>query len=444
MRVSSPPTTHPCYYGIDTPTRQELVAATHTLEETRTYITADSLAYLSREGCTPSSTPARKVLQRLLLRQLSVSFPYEEVTQMRLSTARSPHGLSITDVGFRPCLIVTAARGAPGCCASGSCACSSSCSRSGSWPGPRCSTGGALRDRIAPVEVLRDYNPSLVTKVYGADGSVIGEFFVERRVIIPLTRVPKILQDAFIAAEDASFFAHQRTRFQGRAPGDRAERPRRRRRAGRQHITQQVARNMFLSSERRLARKIKEAILATGSRSTSQAGHPRALPQPHLPRSGRLRRPGRSPDLLRNGRPISSTSRERVLAGLPKARRRYSPPSTGAGAQEGGLRARPHEPRPGHHRRAGEGGGGLPLRLRKAGGAQRGAFFLEYVRRALDKSYGSDAVYRGGLEVRTTSTPTAGRAEDAVRAGLARSRQAPRLAWADPAARDADAAKIEG
>ena len=50
MRVSSPPTTHPCYYGIDTPTRQELVAATHSLEQTRTYITADSLAYLSLEG----------------------------------------------------------------------------------------------------------------------------------------------------------------------------------------------------------------------------------------------------------------------------------------------------------------------------------------------------------------------------------------------------------
>jgi amidophosphoribosyltransferase len=50
LRISAPPTTHPCYYGIDTPTRSELVASSHTLEEITRYITADSLGYLSHEG----------------------------------------------------------------------------------------------------------------------------------------------------------------------------------------------------------------------------------------------------------------------------------------------------------------------------------------------------------------------------------------------------------
>ena len=50
MRISSPPTTGPCYYGIDTPLRSELIAATHGVEEIRRYIEADSLAYLSHEG----------------------------------------------------------------------------------------------------------------------------------------------------------------------------------------------------------------------------------------------------------------------------------------------------------------------------------------------------------------------------------------------------------
>ncbi len=50
VRVSAPPTTHPCYYGIDTPTRSELVASSHTVEEIGRYITCDSLAYLSHEG----------------------------------------------------------------------------------------------------------------------------------------------------------------------------------------------------------------------------------------------------------------------------------------------------------------------------------------------------------------------------------------------------------
>jgi amidophosphoribosyltransferase len=50
MRISCPPTVSPCYYGIDTPRRAELIAATHTLEEVRKYIEADSLGYLSLEG----------------------------------------------------------------------------------------------------------------------------------------------------------------------------------------------------------------------------------------------------------------------------------------------------------------------------------------------------------------------------------------------------------
>ena len=50
LRISSPPTTHPCYYGIDTPTRSELIASSHTPDEIARYITCDSLGYLSRDG----------------------------------------------------------------------------------------------------------------------------------------------------------------------------------------------------------------------------------------------------------------------------------------------------------------------------------------------------------------------------------------------------------
>ena len=50
MRISSPPTVAPCFYGIDTPTRKELIGSSHTIEEMRKYITADSLAFLSLEG----------------------------------------------------------------------------------------------------------------------------------------------------------------------------------------------------------------------------------------------------------------------------------------------------------------------------------------------------------------------------------------------------------
>ncbi len=57
MRISSPPTSYPCYYGIDTPNRKELISASHTLDEIRRYITADSLGYLSHDGLMQSVGP---------------------------------------------------------------------------------------------------------------------------------------------------------------------------------------------------------------------------------------------------------------------------------------------------------------------------------------------------------------------------------------------------
>ena len=54
MRISSPPTSYPCYYGIDTPNRKELISASHTVDEIRKYITADSLGYLSHDGLMKS------------------------------------------------------------------------------------------------------------------------------------------------------------------------------------------------------------------------------------------------------------------------------------------------------------------------------------------------------------------------------------------------------
>ncbi|RMF86027.1 MAG: amidophosphoribosyltransferase [Nitrospinota bacterium] len=57
MRISSPPITHPCFYGIDTPHQEDLLAATHTLEESRAFLQVDSLAYLSLEGLKKTVCP---------------------------------------------------------------------------------------------------------------------------------------------------------------------------------------------------------------------------------------------------------------------------------------------------------------------------------------------------------------------------------------------------
>ncbi len=85
MRISSPPTTHPCFYGIDTPTRQELIASSHTVEEIRRYMTADSLGYLSMEGLMgviPDSM--NKFCTACFNGDYPIAFPEDRMSQLGL------------------------------------------------------------------------------------------------------------------------------------------------------------------------------------------------------------------------------------------------------------------------------------------------------------------------------------------------------------------------
>jgi len=85
MRIGSPPTIGPCFYGIDTPTRKELIASTHTIEEIRRYLTADSLGYLSIEGMLkviPNSQD--RFCTACFDLHYPVSFPWEMAIQLEL------------------------------------------------------------------------------------------------------------------------------------------------------------------------------------------------------------------------------------------------------------------------------------------------------------------------------------------------------------------------
>ncbi len=299
---------------------------------------------------------------------------------------------------------------------------------------------------LPSVELIRDYNPSLVTKIYGADGSVVGEFFVERRVIIPLSRVPQTLQDAFLAAEDASFFAHHgldlkavlRATVRNVLAGGVVQ--------GASTITQQVARNMFLSSERRFARKIKEAILAYRIEKHFTKQDILGLYLNHI-YLGQGAYGVQAAALTYFGRPVDQLNllESAVLAGLPKAPSRYSPAQYPERAlkRAGYVLSRMAETGKITREQA-KAASSLPLRLQKGREAQRGAFFLEHVRRTLEKTYGTDAVHRGGLEVRTTLDPRLqAAAEDAVRAGVREVDK--RRGWRGPSKRlgTADRVKIE-
>jgi amidophosphoribosyltransferase len=84
MRISSPKTIGPCFYGIDTPTRSELIASSHMVEEIRRYITADSLAYLSIEGLRESIPHPDDYCYACFTNDYPISFPGEQIEQMDL------------------------------------------------------------------------------------------------------------------------------------------------------------------------------------------------------------------------------------------------------------------------------------------------------------------------------------------------------------------------
>jgi amidophosphoribosyltransferase len=88
LRIASPPIISPCFYGIDTPTRQELIATSHDVEETRRYIEADTLAYLSREGLFEAFGPTAAVQQPFcdacFTAHYPVPFTKEELVQLGL------------------------------------------------------------------------------------------------------------------------------------------------------------------------------------------------------------------------------------------------------------------------------------------------------------------------------------------------------------------------
>ena len=115
---------------------------------------------------------------------------------------------------------------------------------------------------LPKVTALKDYRPSIITKIYSRDGELIGEYFLERREVIKYEKIPKMLVLAFVAAEDDDFFEHPgidirgilRALYRNVMAGRVVE--------GGSTITQQLIKTLLLTPTVDISRKIKEAILA--------------------------------------------------------------------------------------------------------------------------------------------------------------------------------------
>src|SRR6188472_1144076 len=112
---------------------------------------------------------------------------------------------------------------------------------------------------------LQDYEPPVMTRVHASDGALLGEYSKERRLYLPIQAMPKLVTNAFLAAEDKNFYEHGGIDFTGMARAavmyaqnfGSNKRPQ-----GASTITQQVAKNFLLTNEVSFTRKIKEALLA--------------------------------------------------------------------------------------------------------------------------------------------------------------------------------------
>src|SRR5262249_40093180 len=110
-------------------------------------------------------------------------------------------------------------------------------------------------------ERLSNYKPPVITRVHAGDGRLIAEFAKERRIYVPVQVMPKMLINAYLAAEDQHFYEHNGIDIRGIARA-LVNYVTKNTKEGASTITQQVAKNFLLTSERSLLRKAKEAILA--------------------------------------------------------------------------------------------------------------------------------------------------------------------------------------
>lgn len=115
---------------------------------------------------------------------------------------------------------------------------------------------------LPSLDILTDYRPKIPLRVYTADGHLIGEFGEERRAVVRFEEVPDIMKQAILAAEDERFYQHGGVDALGIVRAAVSNLIGGGRRQGASTITQQVAKNFFLSSEKTYSRKLYEALLA--------------------------------------------------------------------------------------------------------------------------------------------------------------------------------------
>lgn len=259
---------------------------------------------------------------------------------------------------------------------------------------------------------LAEYAPPITTRLHAADGRLMAEYASQNRLFVPFGAIPPLVAQAFVSAEDQRFYDHPGIDLQGiaragiaaiqnYASGRRVE--------GASTITQQVARNFFLTPDRAISRKIREVLLALRIESafTKQQILELYLNQIYL---GRGAYGVAAASLAYFNKPLKdlTVSEAAFLAGLPKAPSSYDPKTRmdaavnrrnyviGRLLEDGAIT-----------REQADAARAEPLLAKDRRQIEfvSANYFAEEVRRELQRLYGNDALYQGGLSVRTSLDP---------------------------------------
>jgi len=191
---------------------------------------------------------------------------------------------------------------------------------------------------LPEVSGLMDYRPKLPMRIFSADGVLLGEYGEERRNFVPLAQIPKVMQEAVLASEDARFYQHSGVDIKGVFRAGLAQFSRSRSQ-GASTITMQVARNFYLSTEKTYTRKIYEMLLAFKMESllTKDQIFEVYMNQIFL---GQRAYGFASAAEIYFGKPLKdiSIAEAAMLAGLPQAPSAYNPINNPKRATDGQLR----------------------------------------------------------------------------------------------------------
>ena len=259
---------------------------------------------------------------------------------------------------------------------------------------------------IPSVEALKNYSPPEITRIYSDDHEIIGEFSIEKRDVVPLSRLPHHLIQAFVAGEDARFFQHKGLDYVAIAravvrnvfSGEILQ--------GGSTITQQVVKSLLLTPERSYSRKFREAILAFKIEKylTKEEILFLYLNQIYLGH-GAYGVSAAAENYFGKQVDELNLAESALLAGLVQAPSRTSPfthPEQAKRRQVYILNRMVEEGIISSY----ESNEALRTPLRVIGKSlphlERAPYFVEHVRKYIEEKYGKDALYKKGLRVYTT------------------------------------------